>query len=783
MISDRIGRIELSPTLKITAKARAMKAEGIDVIDFSVGEPDFPTPENIKKAGIEAIQQNFTKYTQNDGIPELKSAIIDYLKKNHALDYKPNEILVSSGAKNSLYNLTVALLNKGEEVIIPAPYWVSYPQQVALAKAKPVVVPTKEENGFRITPEELKQNINFNTKALILNNPGNPTGSAYTLEELEALAQIILEEDIFVIADEIYAQIVYDGFKFHSFASLGEAIKQKTALINGVSKSYSMTGWRLGFTAAPKEIISAMSKVQSHNTSNASSIAQMASIEALRGPQYEIKKMVAEFLKRRNFLLQKLSRIKGVSCYKPQGAFYLFPNVSSLFDKEYKGMEIRNSFGLSYYLLKEARVAVVPGEAFGAENYIRISYATSMEKIEEGIERILEAVSRLKQTSRQKKLKLDNYFSNIQDRVKGERDISLEQTDQLVAEAEKYLPFNQYYEWNANINGVIIQLRTNNAHLYEFWVESWYPAQIESDLEPHGIIYAVDGAPGREPSCFYNSKSKTAVIYNTTLFKQVKTWALGMVADISERRFDIHSIRGSCVDLNGEGTILVGPPGSWFTAAAYKLLEHHPVKLHSDDWLFLRYRTDAAIADNAERKFYVQTVLTRLIPDLAEFFDRSRCENVVMEKKDCTDYKCQEGDCLLEYGEPYCFWASKASRAILDPAWFGGPKKYVKRTTVARLILLQKDQVSPPLEKIDPEEALKILRDGRYQAQDGKTFGASKNLPFYNPYLLVTSQDRLDLQERYFKHLLNLVPCYLINTGLEDLENLNKRLLDVITGE
>jgi len=680
-----------------------------------------------------------------------------------------------------LFNALVATLDEGDEVIIPAPYWVSYPQQVALAKAKPVIVPTKEENGFRITPDELKKSINFNTKALILNNPSNPTGSAYSLEELEEIAKIVVEEDLFVIADEIYEKVVYDGFKFHSFATLGEEVKKRTALINGVSKAYSMTGWRLGFTAAPKEIIAAMSKVQSHNTSNASSIAQMASIEAFRGPQYEIKKMTAEFLKRRNYLLQKLSQIRGLSCYKPQGAFYLFPNVTTLYDKEYQGMDIRNSYGLSYYLLKEARVALVPGEAFGMEGYIRLSYATAMEKIEEGMERILEAVSKLKESSKRKKVRLDNYFTNKIERVPGEQDTPMEKMDELVEEAEKCLPFSHYYEWNANINGVIIQLRTNSAHLYEFWMESWYPAQVEADIEPHGVIYAVIDAPGRETSCYYNSESKTAVIFNTDFFKQIKTWALGMVADISERRFDVHSVRGGCVDLNGEGTIIVGPPGSGVKALVYKLLTHHPVKLHSDDWLFLRYRTDMAMADNAERKFYIETSLVKSVPELSGFFDRGKCENVVMEKKCCTDTKCQQGDCMIDHGDPYCYWASKESRAILDPAWFGGPKKYVKRTRAARIVLLQKDQVTPMLEKVDPEEGLKLLSAGRYMVQKEKGLGTFKSLPYYNPYLLVTSEERLELQARYFKHLLNLVPTYLVNTAAGTLEEIKGRLLEIMT--
>jgi aspartate/methionine/tyrosine aminotransferase len=395
-VARRIERISLSPTLKITAKAQAMKKEGIDVIDLSVGEPDFPTPENIKNAAKRAIDSDFTKYTANEGIIELKQAIIQKFRKENGVKYELDEVIVSSGAKNCLYNLCVALLNKGEEVIIPAPHWVSYPQQVRLVKANPVIIQTKEENEFRITLEELKSAITFNTKALILNNPCNPTGTVYSREELKELAKIALEEGIYIIMDEIYEKIVYDGFQFCSIASLGEEIKQKSIVINGVSKAYSMTGWRIGYACGPREIIQAMSKVQSHNTSNACSISQMASLEALTGPQNEVNKMVAEFQKRRNYMWERLQTIPNISCVYPKGAFYLFPNFSYYYDKEFEGVPIRNSYGLAYYLLQHARVTVVPGDAFGDDNFIRLSYATSMENIEEGMNRIIEALRKLK---------------------------------------------------------------------------------------------------------------------------------------------------------------------------------------------------------------------------------------------------------------------------------------------------------------------------------------------------------------------------------------------------
>ena len=283
-VSEKASKIGESPTLKVTSKAKAMKAEGIDVIDLSVGEPDFPTPENIKDAGKKAIDENFTKYTQADGIPPLKDAIITRLKEDLGLSYERNEIMVSSGAKSVLYHLIQALVNDGDEVIVPAPYWVTFPHAVTLAKGKPVVVPTKEESGFLLTPAQLRSAISPSTKALILNNPSNPTGAAYQKHELEALADVILDEDIYVIADEIYEKLVYDDLKFFSFAALGKDVKKKTIVVNGVSKAYSMTGWRIGYAAGPSDIIHGMSKIQSHSISNPCSISQKASLEALSGP-------------------------------------------------------------------------------------------------------------------------------------------------------------------------------------------------------------------------------------------------------------------------------------------------------------------------------------------------------------------------------------------------------------------------------------------------------------------------------------------------------------------
>jgi len=394
ILSNRAKSLKPSPTLAINAKAKAMQAQGIHVISFGAGEPDFDTPENIKKAAIMAIEEGFTKYTPVGGIDELKDAIIHKFQRDNHLTYKRSEILVSCGGKHSFYNLAQAILDHGDEVIIPAPYWVSYPPMVALAGATPIIVETREENGFKLTPEDIKKAITAKTKALIINSPSNPTGGAYTKEELKRIAGIAIEHNFFMIS-EIYEKIVYDGFEFVSIASLGEEVKKRTIIVHGVAKTYAMTGWRIGYTAGAEEIISAMNNIQSQSTSNPTSIAQKASVEALIGPQEEVKKMVSAFEERRNFIVDRLNRIDKVSCFKPMGAFYVFPNFSSYYGKSYEGKKISNSTDLADYFLNVARVAVVPGIEFGADPFERLSFATSMEDIKEGIDRIEEALKKI----------------------------------------------------------------------------------------------------------------------------------------------------------------------------------------------------------------------------------------------------------------------------------------------------------------------------------------------------------------------------------------------------
>ena len=395
MLSARAGKIKPSPTLAMDAKAKAMKAKGVDIVNFGVGEPDFDTPDNIKEAAIKAIRDGFTKYTPVGGIDPLKDAIIEKFRNDNNLHYTRDEIIVSCGAKHSLYNIAQALLSPGDEVLILSPYWVSYPDQVLLNDAIPIFVKTYETDSFMVRPDALEANITKKTKALILNSPSNPTGLTYDKKNLEKIAEIVLKHDFYVVSDEIYEKLTYDGFQHISIASLDDKIKAKTIVVNGLSKSYAMTGWRIGFAAGPKEIIKSMTTIQSQSTSNPTSIAQKAAVEALTGPQDFIMKMVNEFDRRRKFLVGELNSIPGISCLTPTGAFYAFPNMSRLYGRSADGQNITSSTELALYLLEKANVALVHGAAFGDDNCIRLSYATSVDEIKKGVDRIKTALNRM----------------------------------------------------------------------------------------------------------------------------------------------------------------------------------------------------------------------------------------------------------------------------------------------------------------------------------------------------------------------------------------------------
>ena len=394
-LSDRAKNISPSPTLAITAKAKQMKAQGIDIISFGAGEPDFDTPENIKEAAIKAIREGFTKYTPAGGIEELKEAVAKKLKRDNDLEYQKQEVVISCGAKHCLFNLAEVLFNRGDEVIIPAPYWVTYPEQVKLADATPVFVQTEESRNFALTRPLLEGVLTSRTKAIILNSPCNPTGAIYNRKVLQEIANLATQSKVYIISDECYEALTYDGEEHVSIASLGKGIKELTIVVNACSKPYSMTGWRIGYAAGPREIIKAMDDLQSQSTSNPNSIAQKAAVEALLGSQEAVSRMRAEFDKRRKYMVERLNAMPGVSCTTPKGAFYAFPNFSSHYGKRWKGGVIKSSTDLAAYLLEEAQVAIVPGLDFGSDSHARLSYATSMQNIEKGLVRIADSLVRL----------------------------------------------------------------------------------------------------------------------------------------------------------------------------------------------------------------------------------------------------------------------------------------------------------------------------------------------------------------------------------------------------
>lgn len=387
-LSKKAMAINPSPTLTIDAKAKELLSKGIDVVGFGAGEPDFDTPEAIKSSACKALEAGHTKYTPASGTLDLKKAVCTKMLRDQNLQYEPKHVVIGCGAKHVLYNLFQVICNPGDEVLLPAPYWVSYSEQVSLADGKPVIVATQESTGFKLSPEEFKAAITPRTKAIVLNSPSNPTGSVYTREELQGLADIAVEHGILVVSDEIYEKLIYDGDGHISIAQLGPEIKELTFIVNGVSKTFSMTGWRIGYGVGNAEIIKAMSDLQSHSTSNPTTFCQTASVEALVNPPAEVESMVAEFKKRRDYMVERVQGISGLSCNKPSGAFYVFANISGLIGKSYNGRTITNGDDLAELLLEQVNVAVVPGSGFGTPEYIRLSYAISMERIKEGLDRI-----------------------------------------------------------------------------------------------------------------------------------------------------------------------------------------------------------------------------------------------------------------------------------------------------------------------------------------------------------------------------------------------------------
>ena len=394
-LSERSQKVNASMTLALSAKAGQMKTDGHDVVSFGAGEPDFNTPEHIAKAGKEAIDEGFTKYTAAAGTKDLKKAVQKKFKKDNGLDYDLDQIIISNGAKHSLFNTFQTILNPGDEVIISRPYWVSYPETVKLGGGVPVYVDAEEENNFKMKIEDIKKAVTENTKALILNSPNNPTGCVYSREELKEIADLAIKEDFFVVSDEIYEELIYGDAEHISIASFGKEIKERTIVINGMSKAYAMTGWRIGFAAASKEIVDIMSNIQSHATSNPNSIAQYASTVGLNESKAVTREMVKAFKERRNYMVKTINEMPKVSCKKPEGAFYVMMNIENLIGKKYEGEEIDGSMSFADILLEESKVAVIPGKAFGNDKFVRLSYATSLEDIQRGLERIKEFVNKV----------------------------------------------------------------------------------------------------------------------------------------------------------------------------------------------------------------------------------------------------------------------------------------------------------------------------------------------------------------------------------------------------
>jgi aspartate aminotransferase len=394
-LAERTKLVKPSVTLAIAAKAGKLRAEGIDVVNFSAGEPDFDTPEHIKAAAVDALRKGMTKYTEVKGIEPLREAICEKYRREHDLSYRKEDVIVSCGAKHSVYNVFQAVVDPGDEVLIPAPYWVSYSDMALLAGGVPKLISSAEAEGFRIKAQQLQDALTPRTRIFLLNSPCNPTGATYSRDELLAIGRVLEQHDCLVLADDIYEKIVYDGFQVHNIVTLCPNLRERAIIVNGVSKTYAMTGWRIGYALGPSDVIAAAGKIQSQSTSNPTSIAQAAALEAIRGGQEEVAVMVREFHKRRDAIVDKLGSIDGISCRKPEGAFYVFPNISALLGKVGRGKKLSSPCDLADYLLEEAKVAAVPGEDFGSNEHIRFSYATSLEDIEKGCARVREAVAKL----------------------------------------------------------------------------------------------------------------------------------------------------------------------------------------------------------------------------------------------------------------------------------------------------------------------------------------------------------------------------------------------------
>jgi len=472
-------------------------------------------------------------------------------------------------------------------------------------------------------------------------------------------------------------------------------------------------------------------------------------------------------------MLSRLNTIPNVSCHKPEGAFYVFPNFKHYYGYEFEGARIRNSYGLAYHLLRHGHVAIIPGDAFGAPPFIRLSYATSMENIEKAMDRIADAIAMLRPGREVQKRTLMNTVTRVKESVATDADITVEQRDTMVAEADRFLSDQPYFEWNANISGMVIQLRTNSPHLYDFFVENWYPSPLESDIEPHGILYAVNWIPGKETKAYYNSQSRTGFFYKSAFYGQLRSLALGLATDVAERIHDLHAVRGVCLEVGGKGVLVLAPPGTGKTTHMVEMLKRADCALVSQDLVFVRYQGGRAVADSPERKLYIETQVAEKMPVLERLFDRSKCENVVTNHEDCNRYDCPAGEaCPLERGAPYCYFATGKSRAMLDPYWIGGPRKHVKRTTIDHVILLRRDPIAKDVERLDPEIALRYVEEGRDHHGHAT--------PFLNPHLLVRNLERTELQQRHFRRLFSAAQVTALNVERLTVKEANKATLNAL---
>ncbi len=767
MPSQRANDIQLSPTMRIAARALSMKAQGVDVVDFSVGEPDFPTPEKIKKAAKAALDANFTKYTANDGIPELRRAICRKLERDNGLRFTPEEVLVSPGAKAALFCVVMALVDEGDDVIIPTPCWVSYPDQVRLAKGNPVFVRTREEDGFHLRARDLAEAITPNTRVLVLNYPCNPTGAVYSREELAEIGEICRREGIWVIADEIYEKLIYDGRRFVSIAEAVPELAKQTVIINGFSKAYSMTGWRLGYAAGPREIIAAASKIQSHNTSNATSFVQKAAVVALEECELDVERMRSEFERRRNLVVAGLSRIPGVSCPVPEGAFYAMPNVSRFLDKEFSGSPVRNTYGLAYYLLKEAKLAVVPGDAFMAPEHIRISFATSEDRIREGLKRLAEALAKLQEPKRVRPRALANVLTKVQDYVAVRPVRELEERNALLAEAERSLPPDSLFVWNGQVGGVVVQLRTNSPHLADFFQENFWPSPLQGGPEPHAVVFAVKDVPGRETSAAVNLATDTGFVWNSAFYGQVRELSLLLASEVAARTQGVLWAHAAAVSLDGHGVLVWGGPGSGRTALVARLMHDHGARLVASDGVFVRFGPQGTVAEGCERKLYLKAKWARYLPGLSRFFDRAKLENMATERSLCTEDHGDD-DCPLDLGAPVCLVASKRGRVMLDPFWLGG----VRHAEVAASVFLVQDPLLAGPKALDPGDALRLVASGSL----GLGLPAQ---PFLNPHLPPLTPEQEARLRAQFARLFAHAKCVLLPAGLSP-ETSSQELLRVL---